>query len=62
MHNVHHLLSLMQLARNAILEDQYPAFVRKFFLRYFGAKAAPSWAVTALDGVGIDLAEKDGDI
>jgi hypothetical protein len=55
MHNVHHLLSLMRSARNAILEDQYPAFVQRFFSRYFRDKGAPSWAVTALKGVGIDL-------
>jgi queuine/archaeosine tRNA-ribosyltransferase len=55
MHNVQHLLSLMHSARKAILEDQYPVFVRTFFSRYFGDKGAPSWAVNALKGVGIDL-------
>ena len=55
MHNVYHLLSLMRSARNAILEDRYPAFLRSFFSRYFGDKGAPSWAVAALRGVGIDL-------
>jgi len=55
MHNVHHLLSLMRSARNAILEDQYPVFIREFFSRYFGDKGTPSWAVIALKGVGIDL-------
>lgn len=55
MHNVHHLLSLMRSARNAILEDRYPAFVQSFFSRYFADKGTPSWAVTALKGVGISL-------
>jgi len=55
MHNVHHLLSLMRSARNAIIEDRYPAFVRVFFQNYFGDMGPPNWAVTALRGVGIDL-------
>ena len=56
MHNVHHLLSLMRSARNAVLADQYPTFVKCFFSRYFGDKGPPSWAVNALKGVGIELA------
>ncbi|KIW20242.1 queuine tRNA-ribosyltransferase [Exophiala spinifera] len=55
MHNVHHLLSLMRGARNAILEDRYPDFARTFFANYFGAKGTPDWAVEALRGVGIEL-------
>lgn len=57
MHNVHYLLSLMRGIREAILEDSYPTFVRDFFQRmYDGDKSKiPSWAVTALQGVGIDL-------
>ncbi|KAK6366188.1 hypothetical protein LTS17_010694 [Exophiala oligosperma] len=55
MHNVHHLLSLMRRARNAILEDGYPDFARTFFAEYFEGKGAPEWAVEALHGVGIDL-------
>jgi queuine tRNA-ribosyltransferase len=49
------MLSLMQSARTAILQDEYPAFVKTFFDRYFHDKGAPSWAVDALKGVGIDL-------
>ncbi|KAL6244254.1 hypothetical protein RBB50_008496 [Rhinocladiella similis] len=55
MHNVHHLLSLMRRARNAILEDRYPDFARTFFAEYFDGKGAPDWAVEALHGVRIDL-------
>lgn len=55
MHNVHHLLSLMRTARQAIIEDRYPQFVRDFFLRYYGGKRIPFWAIDALQGVGIDL-------
>ena len=57
MHNVHYLLALMRRMRAAIVEDRYPAFLREFFrLRYSGdAAKVPSWAVTALRGVGVDL-------
>ena len=55
LHNVHHLLALMRSARNAIIEDRYPAFVKDFFSKYFGDAAPPLWAVTALKSVGIDL-------
>jgi queuine tRNA-ribosyltransferase catalytic subunit len=55
MHNVHHLLSLMNAARNAITEDRYPRFVHDFFTTYYGGKQAPSWAIDALSMVGINL-------
>lgn len=47
----------MGAARQAIIEDRYPAFVRQFFSRlYNGDKARyPEWAVGALRGVGMDL-------
>ncbi len=55
MHNVHHLLSLMRRARNAILEDRYPQFARDFFADYFHGKGTPQWAIDALKGVGIEV-------
>jgi queuine tRNA-ribosyltransferase len=57
MHNVHYQLTLMRLVREAILEDRYPHFVKGFFSKlYAGAKDKyPAWAVTALQGVGVDL-------
>ena len=57
MHNVHYLLSLMKTMRNAIIEDQYPEFLHRYFGRlYEGDKSKiPSWAVTALRNVGVDL-------
>jgi tRNA-guanine family transglycosylase len=57
MHNVHYQLNLMRLAREAILEDSYPQFVKDFFCKlYSGNKDKyPEWAVTALQGVGVDL-------
>ena len=54
MHNVHYLLSLMGSARQAILEDRFPAFLREFFGTLYGTDY-PEWVVTALRGVGVDL-------
>ncbi|KAJ5243506.1 tRNA-ribosyltransferase [Penicillium citrinum] len=58
-HNVHYLLNLMGAARQAIIEDRYPAFIRKFFSDiYQGNKSKyPEWAVGALRSVGMDLLE-----
>ncbi|RMZ73381.1 hypothetical protein GMOD_00007888 [Pyrenophora seminiperda CCB06] len=57
MHNVYYQLNLMRLAREAIMEDRYPQFVKHFFdTLYSGAKEKyPKWAVDALKGVGVDL-------
>ena len=55
-HNVHYMLSLMGSARQAIIEDRFPAFVREFFRKMYIEKTKyPNWAVDALRGVGIDL-------
>ena len=60
MHNVHYLLSLMRAAREAIVVDEYPRFVRSYFERlYKRSSEYPQWAVTALRGVGVDLLEDD---
>lgn len=56
MHNVQYQLNLMKLAREAIIEDKYPAFVKEFFGKlYDDTSKYPEWAVTALRGVGVDL-------
>jgi queuine tRNA-ribosyltransferase catalytic subunit len=56
MHNVQYQLSLMGSIREAILEDRYPAFIRKFFEDYYGSRQkAPEWAVDALKRVNVDL-------
>jgi queuine/archaeosine tRNA-ribosyltransferase len=57
MHNVHYQLNLMRLAREAIIKDRYPQFVKNFFSKlYSGNKEKyPKWAVDALKGVGVDL-------
>jgi hypothetical protein len=43
--------------RQAIIDDQYPAFLRKFFSDIYGGDQSkyPAWAVGALRGVGVDL-------
>ncbi|KAJ5170562.1 uncharacterized protein N7500_003345 [Penicillium coprophilum] len=56
-HNVHYMLTMMGKIRQAIIDDQYPAFLRKFFSDiYQGDRSKyPEWAVGALRGVGVDL-------
>jgi queuine/archaeosine tRNA-ribosyltransferase len=60
MHNVYYQLNLMRLAREAIMQDRYPQFVKGFFADlYNGDKEKyPLWAVNALKGVGVDLLSK----
>lgn len=55
LHNVHYMLSLMGAVRAAILEDRYPDFLRKFFARIYPKGDYPSWAVTSLRSVGVEL-------
>ncbi|KAK4100231.1 Queuine tRNA-ribosyltransferase [Parathielavia hyrcaniae] len=58
LHNVWYQLDLMRQARQAIIEDRFPAFVKSFFGNlYPDSSKYPSWAVDALKGVGIDLIE-----
>jgi queuine tRNA-ribosyltransferase len=55
-HNVWYQLNLMREAREAIIQDKFPAFVKAFFQAlYPDSQSYPSWAVNALRGVGIDL-------
>lgn len=57
-HNVHYLLDLMARARQAILDDEFPAFLRIFFAKLYGEKSKiPSWILDALRGVGVDLSQ-----
>lgn len=60
MHNVHFLLQMMGNARQAIIDDRYPAFLKAWFKTRFGVRdKIPGWAVGALKGVGVDLLEDD---
>ncbi|KAI0999333.1 Queuine tRNA-ribosyltransferase catalytic subunit [Podosphaera aphanis] len=57
MHNVWYMLSLMRSARQAIIEDRYPKFLKQFFADKYAADKSryPEWAVDALRSVGVDL-------
>ncbi|KAF3930782.1 hypothetical protein ABW20_dc0104233 [Dactylellina cionopaga] len=59
MHNVYYLLNLMRQAREAIIADKYPLFVKDFFGKIYNYNKAeyPGWATDALKTVGIDMTE-----
>ncbi|KAI1767379.1 Queuine tRNA-ribosyltransferase [Hypoxylon sp. FL1150] len=62
MHNVWYQLNLMREVRAAIVADEFPAFLRKFFADSYPDKDKekyPTWAVDALRGVGVDLYTDD---
>lgn len=49
---------MMGSARQAILEDRFPAFLREYYTTFYGDKSKyPGWLVNALRGVGVDLLE-----
>lgn len=55
-HNVWYQLNLMKEVRESILEDKFPDFIRRFFGDlYEDKKDYPTWAVSALKGVNVDL-------
>lgn len=55
-HNVYYQLNLMREVREAIIADEFPAFIRRFFqLLYPGETPFPDWAVKALGRVGVAL-------
>lgn len=66
-HNVVFEARMMGGARDAIMEDRFPSFVRNFFDSYFGTTdkngepvaTYPRWCVDALRSVGIDLMEEE---
>lgn len=47
----------MTAARDAIINDAYPDFLRGFFRNLHNGQKDkyPTWAVNALRGVGVDL-------
>lgn len=57
LHNVYYQLNLMRTARQAILRDEYPEFVARFFSDWYGGDRSkyPEWAVEALKTVEIYL-------
>ncbi|KAG2150367.1 tRNA-guanine(15) transglycosylase-like protein [Suillus clintonianus] len=54
-HNLVFQAQLMGGARDAILEGQFPEYLRSFFYNYFGDTGYPEWCVNALRSVGVDL-------
>jgi queuine tRNA-ribosyltransferase len=57
-HNIAFQLRLMKGIREAIKNDDYPAFIKTFFKNYFGTKEKyPVWAVNALKSVNVDLTQ-----
>ncbi|MBE3042584.1 queuine tRNA-ribosyltransferase family protein [Candidatus Bathyarchaeota archaeon] len=61
-HNVYYQLNLMREVREAIIADEFPAFIRGFFARLYPDRAKyPDWAVSALRMVEVDLLEGAGE-
>lgn len=56
-HNIVFQARLMGQARDAIMEDRYPEFLKQFFRQYFSDTGYPRWSVDALRSVGVDLME-----
>ncbi|XP_058864041.1 queuine tRNA-ribosyltransferase catalytic subunit 1 [Acipenser ruthenus] len=55
-HNIAYQMSLMRSVRQSIVEQSFPAFVRRFMERMYSSQEKyPSWAVEALASVGITL-------
>lgn len=61
MHNIVFQARVMGQARDAILEDKFPQFLRRFFKNYFGKSGYPEWCVNALRSVGVDLLVADNE-
>lgn len=57
LHNVYYQLNLMRQARKAILNDEYPQFVKQFFWDWYNGDESkyPQWAKDALKTVNIEL-------
>lgn len=55
-HNVWYQLELMRQVRQAIVRDEFPAFIKRFFAAlYDNPTQYPDWAVEALKVVNIEL-------
>ena len=56
-HNIIFQSQVMGGARDAIMNDTFPEYLRKFFARYYANAAYPRWCVEALKSVGVDVLE-----
>eukprot|EP00126_Sphaerothecum_destruens_P008870 Sdes_comp20373_c1_seq1m14216 len=54
-HNISFQLRLMKSIHTSIRHNQFPEFVRKFFLMNFPSGNYPSWVVDSLEAVNISL-------
>ena len=52
----------MGRARDAIMADTFPEYLREFFSDYFGDTGYPRWCIDALQSVGVDLLEGKTDV
>jgi queuine tRNA-ribosyltransferase catalytic subunit len=59
-HNLVFQARLMGNARDAIMKDMYPEYLRTFFKNYFGDTGYPRWCIDALRTVGVDLIADEG--
>lgn len=58
-HNLVFQARVMGGARDAIMDQTFPAYLKRFFASYFGDTGYPEWCVNALNSVGVDLLEDD---
>ncbi|GBE81009.1 Queuine tRNA-ribosyltransferase catalytic subunit [Sparassis crispa] len=61
-HNIVFQARVMGGARDAILNQTFPAYLKKFFADYFGDTGYPEWCVNALRSVGVDLLEEKSNV
>ncbi|VDI48791.1 queuine tRNA-ribosyltransferase [Mytilus galloprovincialis] len=54
-HNVAYQLNLMKSVHDSIKEDNFPQFIKAFFIQQFPNKDFPQWAIDALDSVNVKL-------
>eukprot|EP01135_Chromosphaera_perkinsii_P008576 Nk52_evm18s1401 gene=Nk52_evmTU18s1401 len=54
-HNIAYQLGLMGRARDAILEDRFPQFVKDFMLKNFPEREYPQWIIESLASVNVHL-------
>ncbi|KAL4073889.1 tRNA-guanine(15) transglycosylase-like protein [Scleroderma citrinum] len=57
-HNLVFQAQVMGYARDAIIEERFPDYLRTFFANYFGNQGYPEWCVNALRSVGVDLLDE----
>ena len=56
-HNIAYQLNLMRRARESIINNEFPTFVRQFMLDMFGEDKDkyPKWMVEAFESVNITI-------